>query len=270
MPEVPLLVVDGTGLAWRAACGFPRRVLSRSGADITAVFGFFALLRKTHREVASASEIVVCFDSEHAINPRVEAFADYKAREDYPREFTPFEWLTTIYAGLDHLSIAWCEAQQWEADDDIATLVSRAGGRQVAIMANDRDFLQLVGRGVRLITTTRTYGVREVVERFAVHPKQWCDYRALTGDASDNIPGIWGIGPKRAAYILHNHRTLETARIPRTWWGERVRDEFESALRWRDLIRLQIDQPVGLEWLGLPTPELPRAADVCDLLDLWA
>lgn len=270
MPSVPLLLVDGSGLAWRAACGFPRRVHSRSGRDITAAFGFFALLRKTHREVAPNSEVVVCFDSEVAVNPRVEAFAEYKARKDYPREFTPFGLLPAIYEGLSLLSIEWSEASAWEADDDIATLVARADGRRVNVMASDHDFLQLVTRQVRLVTPTRSYGVREVVDRYRVHPSQWCDYRALTGDRSDNIPGVWGIGPKRAALVLRGRRSLETAAVPDTWWGRRLREEVDSALRWRELIRLQSDQSVPVEWLARSTPELPRAADVCELLGLWA
>jgi DNA polymerase-1 len=233
------------------------------------VFGFFALVRKTHRELAPGSEIVVCFDSETATNPRRSHFPDYKAGKWYQRELTPFDWLPAIYEGLDRLSVQWCEAQSWEADDDIATLVGGINGRSAAIMSADRDFLQLVSRQVRLITPTRTYRVADVLERYSVHPTQWCDFRALTGDPSDNIPGVRGIGPKRAAYLLHRRRTLETARLPDNWWGRRLRDEYEQALQWRDLIRLQHDQRTGVECLGRPSPELPRAALVCELLDLW-
>jgi len=107
VPSVPLLLVDGHGLAWRAACGFPSRIRIRSGVDITAVFGFFALLRKTHRERVPGAEILVCFDSETANNPRTALFPGYKARDAdaRPREFTPFDWLETICVGLDLLSI---------------------------------------------------------------------------------------------------------------------------------------------------------------------
>lgn len=262
-------MVDGTGLGWRAACGFPRRVRSRGGADITAVFGFFALLRKTHRELAPGSEIVVCFDAEIAPNPRRSHFPNYKQRSAYPREFTPFDWLPVIFEGLELLSVPWCEAQRWEADDDIATLVSELDGRRGAVMSADRDFLQLVSRGVRLITPTRVYRVADVVERYSIHPGQWCDFRALMGDPSDNIPGIRGIGPKRASYLLRGRRTLETAHVPETWWGRRLVAEYEGALRWRDLIRLHRDQHVRLQPLARPTPELPKAADVCEILRLW-
>lgn len=267
MPAVPLLVVDGTGLAWRAACGFPRRVRNRDGTDITAVFGFFALLRKTHRERFPGSEIVVCFDSETALNPRTGRFPGYKARPAYPRDFTPFEWLATIQDGLDLLSVSWCEAQSWEADDDIASVVQ---GRRAAIMSADHDFLQLVSRRVHVVTPRRAYGVADVIERFAVHPSQWCDFRSLMGDPSDHIPGVRGIGPKRAAQVLRGRRTLETARVPDTWWGRRINDQHESTLVWRDLIRLRTGQDVGLEPCGRTTPELPKAAEVCRFLGLWA
>ena len=269
MPRVPLLLVDGTGLAWRAACGFPRRIRSRSGIDITPVFGFFALLCKMHREHIPGAEILVCFDSDTAVNPRLAAYPSYKCRKTYPREFTPFDWMQTIYEGLDLLSVGWCEAASWEADDDIATLASIVTDRRVVVMSADHDFLQLVDRRVRLLTPYRVFEVRDVVERYAVHPRQWCDYRALTGDPSDNTPGIAGIGPKRAAHVLSGRRTLDAPQIPDTWWGHRLRGQLDSALRWRDLIRLQRDQPVGLRPLGRPTRELPKAADIRDALHLW-
>lgn len=234
------------------------------------MFGFFPLLRKTHRELVPGSEIIVCFDSETAANPRRSQFPDYKAGKSYPREFTPFDWLPAIYEGLERLSVLWCEARSWEADDDVATLVGGVEGRRAAIMSADRDFLQLVSRHVRLITPTRTYRVADVVERYSIHPTQWCDFRALTGDPSDNIPGVRGIGPKRAAHLLHRRRKLETARVPENWWGRRVREEYKQVLQWRDLIRLHNDQHVGVNPLGRPTPELPKAALVCELLDLWA
>ena len=271
MPSVPLLLVDGHGLAWRAACGFPCRIRSRSGVDITAVFGFFALLRKTHRERVRGSEILVCFDSETAINPRIASFPEYKAREASApvREFTPFDWMETIFLGLDLLSIGWCEAHSWEADDHIASVANGVTDRRIGVMSADHDFLQLVDRRIRLVTPLRTYAVRDVLERYSVHPRQWCDYRALTGDNSDNIPGVWGIGPKRAAYVLSGRRTLERARIPQTWWGERLRADLDSAFLWRDLIRLRRTESVEVAPLNRPTPELPRAADVCEALGLW-
>src|SRR5207245_2022762 len=120
------------------------------------------------------------------------------------------------------LSIPWCESASFEADDDIATLVALIEARRTAIMSMDYDFLQLVSRNVHVIAPWRTYAVGDVMSRFGIHPRQWCDYRALTGDPSDNVPGIRGIGPKRAAYVLHRRRVLETARIPDTWWGSRL------------------------------------------------
>lgn len=270
MPRVPLLIVDGINLAWRASCGFPARIRSRSDVDITAVFGFFALLRKTHRQRCPDSEIIVCFDSEFAVNPRRDQFGDYKRGTSADeRGRAPFEWIPSIYTGLDALSIQWTEARSYEADDDIATLASALAGRGVRVMSSDHDFLQLVERRVRLIAPRRTYGVGDIVERFSVHPRQWCDFRALTGDPSDNIPGVRGVGLKRAAYVLHKHRVLETARVPDTWWGRRIREEQDLAVRWRDLVRMRVDQDVGVEPTGRPTRELPLAAQICELLKLW-
>lgn len=205
--------------SWRAACGFPRRVCSRDGSDITAVFGFFALLRKTHREGAWFGDRRLLRLRDGGREPRTGQFPGYKARPAYPRDFTPFEWLATIQNGLDLLSVSWCEVQSWEADDDIASLVRRLHGRRAAIMPADHDFLQLVGRRVRVVTPRRAYRVADVIGHYAVHPSQWCDFRALMGDPSDNIPGVRGVGPKWAAQVLRGRRTLEWARVPNTWWG---------------------------------------------------
>lgn len=78
-----------------------------------------------------------------------------------------------------------------------------------------------------------------------------------------------GIGPKRAAYVLSARRTLERARIPPTWWGERLLADLDSAFHWRDVIRLRRSERVDVMPLNRPTPELPKAADVCDALGLW-
>lgn len=268
MPHHPLLVVDGMNLAWRAACGFPARITTRSGVDITAAFGFFALLRKTHREGFPNAEIVVAFDAETAHNPRRETFDRYKPWMPAPSR-TPFEWIPAIQDGLNALSIPWSDCHTYEADDHIATVIATAQPRSAVIMSADHDFVQLVGRRVRLLTPRRLFKVGDVFDRYGVHPRQWCDFRALTGDPSDNIPGIRGIGPTRARYVLHRGRTLDNARIPDTWWGRRIVDEHDAALRWREIIRLRPDQETTITPVDSPTPELPKAADVCRVLGLW-
>lgn len=207
--------------------------------------------------------------SETATNPRRADYLDYKPWTPEPRDHTPFEWLPTIAGGLDAVSVQCSEARSYEADDDVATLAASASSRRVGIMSADQDFLQLVDRRVRLLTPRRIYSVADVVQRFDIHPRQWCDYRALTGDPSDNVRGIRDIGPKRAAYVLYRRRAIETARIPDTWWGRRLRDEQAAAIRWRDLMTLRTDQDVALAPTGHGTRELPKAAQICDLLSLW-
>ena len=152
----PLLVlVDGTNLLWRAAYGFPARIMTRDGRDVTAPFGFFALLRKALRELERPAECLVIFDSETGWVGRQERYAAYK-RHRLELDFAPLVWLPDIQRGLTDLGIGWQESGDWEADDVIATIAARTRTREVLIMSTDRDFHQLLGPRVGQLNTARS------------------------------------------------------------------------------------------------------------------
>lgn len=273
----------------RAAYGFPRRVRSRSGSDITAVFGFLALLRKAIRESGLRLECVVLFDCEGSWETRLRADPAYKSNRCTDAPMTPerselvgraFELYPVLTQGLDILRVKWAEAARHEADDAIATLARRAARRhrEVVIMSPDRDFFQLLSPSVRIMNTLRhpdRWFVEpgEVVSRYGVWPHQWCDFRALTGDPSDGISGVRGVGPVRASRFLHGGLSLDD--LPSSGrlvgrWGEAVLERWRDVLGWRDLIRLRRDAEVPIRTTGRATPEMPKAADTVDRLGLWA
>jgi DNA polymerase-1 len=197
--------------------------------------------------------VVVVWDSpgrkrRHAV------FAGYKAqREAMPDELrAQIPWIRRIVAAY---GIAALEHAGEEADDVIATLARRAlaEGLEVAIVSSDRDLYQLVSDRVIVVDTARDrrLGPKEVEERFGVPPGRMLDLRALTGDSSDNIPGVRGIGEKGAAELLRTWGSLdallEHASDVRGRYREPLLAGRESARLSRELSRLRDDLPLDFD-----------------------
>ena len=262
-------------LLWRAAFGFPARIRDSEGEDVTPAFGFFALLRKAIHGLAPC-EAVVVFDGEGSSDARVEMAPDYKAnRAD--ADYSHLAWLPAIYEGLQTAGLGFEETTGAEADDVIAELVRRVGsGRPSVIVSADRDFYQLLKDHVVIANTMRKSGEQivdgdEVRRRFGVEPWQWCDYMALVGDTSDNIPGVRGIGPKRAAAALAGGHTLENLNgvVNQAWWGRYLNGGVPEALKARELIRFVPDVQTSIQVTGRPSRPLPLAADLLRTIGVW-
>lgn len=274
----PLLAVDGHHLLYRSWWGFSdRRILSRDKTrDLTGIFGFLAILRKTHLEMTPDHEIIVAFDGENAAVTRQAQDADYKANRANT-DHTPIKSLRPVKNALTAVGVRWIELDDHEGDDVIATLTHTATARQrkVTCYSGDRDLFQLLDHpAVTIINPTRRrITADDITSRHHVTPRQWPDYRALTGDASDNIPGIPGIGPKTAAGLLHGGLTLEHLRDSPRLQSPRCRKittHWDRLLTWRDMIRLNRHVPLAQPSGSFePTTPLPRAADVLADLELW-
>ena len=271
----PLVLVDGLNLLWRAAYGFPARIRDSEGEDVTPAFGFFALLRKAIHGL-SPCEAVVVFDGEGSTNSRAEVAPDYKANRA-GADYSHLAWLPTIYTGLRTIGLEFEETTDAEADDVIAELVRGTGAsRTSVIVSGDRDFYQVVDDHVVIANTMRKSGEQivdgdEIRARFGVDPWQWCDYMALVGDTSDNIRGVRGIGPKRAAAALAGGHTLESLNqvVNQAWWGRYLDGVLAEALKARDLIRLAPDVQTSIRITGRPSRPLPLAAELLRTLGVW-
>lgn len=210
---------DGHGLIFRYHFGMPpMRALdgSPSGAlngTLRALLNWFKSVGATPGS-ASGSDgpaLIVTFDSaeptfRHAI------FAGYKAgRSEMPPEL-PIQ-VTALQEILSALGVAWVSAPGIEADDLMASyaLAARGLGLPVRLYSSDQDLLQLVGDDLTVIgSKDAEFTPSAVLERYGLKPSQWLDYRALTGDSSDRIPGARGIGPKSAVELLALHGDLAT------------------------------------------------------------
>ncbi|WP_199520304.1 5'-3' exonuclease H3TH domain-containing protein [Kitasatospora sp. MBT63] len=278
----PLLLVDAFNVLWAGTFGFPAAIFSRDKTrELTGLFAFFALLGATLRDDVdvAAPEVIAVFDGQQGSAERSTEDAAYKAnRESTPEALKPLQFLQPVKDGLDLIGIRWVEIDDAEADDVIGTLATRAAAtRPVRIMSRDADYYQLLSDQIQIINrsrkaTRRLITPQEVQERYHVTPQQWPDYRALTGDPADNIPGVKGIGPKAAATLLADGLQLDgllaSGRLTGAK-GKAVEAAWPNVLRWQSMIRMNRDLDVPLTPTGHPTPKLPKAAEVVEKLGLW-
>ncbi|MBA2240719.1 MAG: DNA polymerase I, partial [Solirubrobacterales bacterium] len=208
-----LFLIDGNSLAYRAFFALPESIATADGRPTNAIYGFASMMAKIlidHRP----SSVIVAWDA--GMSGRDETYSAYKAhrpgRPDLLREQWPH--LAPLADAFGFLNV---KVSGYEADDVIATLTKRArdAGHRVMIVSGDRDVYQLVGDGVRVMTTsrgvtdTKVYDRDGVIERYGVTPEQVPDLIGLRGDTSDNIPGVPGIGDKTAAQLLQRFGTVE-------------------------------------------------------------
>jgi DNA polymerase-1 len=204
-----LVIIDAANCLYRAFFGLPP-LRAADGFPTNAIFGFAKMLAKVIRE-EKPDAVAVVFDPPGGCF-RDQIYPDYKANrdaqpEDLSAQFPVARELVEAYR------IPVLEVAGFEADDVIATLVKNApAATEVAIVSTDKDLMQLVGERVSLLDTVKgtRIGPAEVEERFGVPPELLLDARALAGDASDNIPGVRGIGEKGAARLISEWGDLET------------------------------------------------------------
>ncbi|MEX2542322.1 MAG: DNA polymerase I [Trueperaceae bacterium] len=205
-----IVLIDGHALAFRSYYAIRELTTSR-GRSVNGVYGFLRSLLRILNEEGEHDATVVTFDAP-AKTFRHEQYEDYKAgRAPMPHDLP--EQIETIKRMVDLLGLYRIEVAGLEADDLIGTIAKscEASGYTVEIVTSDRDAYQLVSDHVcvRGLDKTDRFGPREVLEKYGVTVDQWTDYRALTGDSSDNIPGAKGIGPVAARNLLQRYGSLD-------------------------------------------------------------
>lgn len=247
-PEA-LYLVDGSGFIFRAYHALPP--LNRpDGTPVNAVMGFTNMLMKLLAE-QKANAVAVVFDSKRE-NFRNAIYPDYKAhRPEPPEDLIP--QFALIREAVEAFCLPCLELEGYEADDLIATYarLASAQGRPVTIVSSDKDLMQLVRDGVRMLDPmkNRLIGRAEVLEKFGVPPEKVVDVQALAGDSVDNVPGVPGIGIKTAAQLIGEYGDLETLlerahEIKQNARREKLIENAEMARISKRLVRLDENVPV--------------------------
>ncbi|MBV2351277.1 DNA polymerase I [Synechococcus sp. HK05] len=220
-----LLLVDGHSLAFRSFYAFSKGgeggLSTKEGVPTSVTYGFLKALLDNCKGLAPQG-VVIAFDTAEPTF-RHEADEAYKAhRDEAPEHF--FQDLGNLQQILQQaLDIPLCMAPGYEADDVLGTLANRAAndGWRVRILSGDRDLFQLVddGRDIAVLYMgggpyAKSSGPVEirrdgVISKLGVTPEEVVDLKALTGDSSDNIPGVKGVGPKTAINLLQAHADLD-------------------------------------------------------------
>ncbi|WP_084614022.1 DNA polymerase I [Nakamurella lactea] len=249
-----LLLLDGHSLAYRAFYALPVENFSTTtGQPTNAVYGFTSMLINLLRD-ERPTHVAVAFDLSRQ-TWRSEEFAAYKAnRSSSPEDFRG--QVELIKQVLEAMRIPALSAENFEADDVIATLTVRATGEGMAvrICTGDRDALQLVSDQVTVLYPKRgvseltRFTPDEVESKYGLTPIQYPDFAALRGDPSDNLPGIPGVGEKTAAKWIREFGSL-TALVDRVdevpgKTGNALRDNLSNVLQNRRLTELVRDVPV--------------------------
>ncbi len=202
-----IVLIDGHALAYRSYFALPP--LSNSRGEAThAVLGFMRILSRFMK--VRSNQVIVMFDPP-VKTFRHQEFEGYKSgRAETPADL-PTQ-INRVREVVDALGLPRLEMPGYEADDVIATLsvMAQRAGHPVRILTSDRDAYQLLSGDVRVVSSDFSLvGPAEIEAKYGVTVAQWVDYRALTGDASDNIPGAKGIGPKTASKLLQDYGSLE-------------------------------------------------------------
>ncbi|AZT90268.1 DNA polymerase I [Caldicellulosiruptor changbaiensis] len=210
-----LVIFDGNSILYRAFFALPELTTSNN-IPTNAIYGFLNVLLK-YLDSEKPDYVAVAFDKKGRAARKSE-YEEYKANRKPMPDSLQIQ-IPYVREIISALNIPVLEYEGYEADDVIGTLVNRLKDQNldIVIITGDRDTLQLLDKNVIVkIVTTRfdkttedLYTVENVKEKYGVFAHQVVDYKALVGDASDNIPGVKGIGDKTAIKLLEEYQTLE-------------------------------------------------------------
>ena len=205
--------MDGDSFAHRAYHAIPKSIRRRDGGPGNALFGFSNMLLRLWQDERPRT-VLVAWDTLEVPTYRHEALAAYQGGREFEEEL--LEQLDLLPALVASTGLAYAKAPGFEADDFLGAAVAHeeGAGGTVLVATSDRDAFQLASSRTTILQPVRgeapaRIGPAEVRERYGVDPEQVVDFIALRGDPSDRIPGARGIGPKKAAELLAQYRSLD-------------------------------------------------------------
>ncbi len=268
--EAPeLFLIDGNSLAYRAFFALPESIGTSDGRPTNAIYGLASMLVKIIDE-HHPQGVVVAWDA--GMSGREVTYDLYKAQRKPRPDLLREQWpqLMPLVEAFGYTNV---KVDGYEADDVIASLTKQAReeGIEVMVVTGDRDAYQLVGEGVRVmstsrgITETKIYDRAAVEERYGVPPELITDMMGLRGDTSDNIPGVPGIGEKTATQLLQRFGSLEGVlssvdEISGAKRKQNLTEHADDARMSKDLATLQYEIETGVDLAAAMDSEPDRGA----------
>ena len=251
-----LILIDGNNIIYRAFFAMPP-LTNTAGQQTNAVYGFTTMLLRLIDDY-KPSHLIVAFDA-GKITFRHEGYEDYKGgRQKTPPELS--EQFPMLKDLLRDLGVPQFEISGYEADDIIGSISREAdaAGREVIIVSGDKDMLQLASEHTTValvrkgVTEVELYGPQQIREKYDLTPEQIIDLKGLMGDASDNIPGVPGVGEKTALKLLHQFGSVEgvlagTGEL-KGKMKEKLEEHADSAVMSKKLATIYREVPLEHAW----------------------
>ena len=268
-----LFLVDGSSYIFRAYHALPPLTRKKDGLPVGALAGFCNMLWKLLCDARNTAvgvvptHFAVIFDySSETFRKKI--YPDYKANRPAPPEDL-IPQFSLIRQATRAFNLPCIEKEGYEADDIIATYSALASqsGAETTIISSDKDLMQLVTNRVHMYDSMkdRPIGIAEVIEKWGVPPEKMIDLQSLTGDSTDNVPGVPGIGPKTAAQLIDQFGSLDSLlahaqEIKQQKRRENIIAFADQARLARELVTLKDDVPLqtGLDDLLLEPTDGPR------------
>ena len=264
MPEKKVAVIDGNSLMHRAFHAVPPTMNAPDGRPTNAIFGFLNMFLKMI-DAFNPDGVVVAFDKGKP-RVRMEMLPQYKAQRPPmdPDLHAQFPMIKELLAALN---VPILQSEGWEGDDILGTMarLGEEAGCDMLLVTGDRDMYQLVTEHVNVVSTRK--GLSDVAIMtpesvddlyHGITPALVPDFYGLKGDTSDNIPGVPGIGPKKASALIAQYGSLDEviahADEVKGKMGENLRAHIDDALLSRKVATIRTDAPVELDFEATSFP----------------
>ena len=246
-----LFLIDGSSYLYRAYFAIRQHLTTHKGFPTKAVFGITNMLLKMLKD-KDPEYVAMVWDAKGPTF-RHDLYVDYKANRPAMPDDLSIQ-VPYVRELVEALGLTQLEMQGYEADDIIATLVRRLPDQRIVIVSGDKDLLQLIGPHVNVWDSmkdeiTDLAGLRE---RFGIEPCQLLEVMTLSGDTTDNIPGVPGIGPKTALKLIKTYGSVDNLirhldELPKGKLKERLEADRDRLDLWRRLVRLADDVSVSTD-----------------------
>lgn len=259
------ILIDAHSIIFRSYFAFINNPLKNSrGENTSGIFGFLNTLEKIKNRFRSKYMCLI-FDAPGETF-RDAVYREYKATRPPPPADIPFQ-IEKSKELSQYLGVPCFEQEGYEADDVLATCAQRLKNKgEVYIVTSDKDLLQLVQKNIFVYDAYQdtVYDRERVIEKFGTPPERLAEFLALTGDTIDNVPGVPGIGPKRAREILEKYERFEDA----LEHDKRLIEHKQKALLSRKLIVLECNVPINITTADLTVKKPDTEHLMALLLDL--